>query len=88
MTLDDAALDLILRSARSQNAWQDKPVSDEQLRALYDILKWGPTTGNSSPARILFLRTQEAKKRLQPALFRPTSTRRSPHRSSPSSVTT
>ncbi len=68
MTLDDAALDLILRSARSQNAWQDKPVSDEQLRALYDLFKWGPTTGNSSPARILFLRTREAKQRLAPAL--------------------
>jgi len=68
VTLDDAALDLILRSARSQNAWQDKPVSDEQLRALYDLFKWGPTTGNSSPARILFLRTREAKQRLAPAL--------------------
>ena len=68
MNLDDAALDLLFRSARSQNAWLDRPVSDAQLRALYDILKWGPTTGNSSPARILFLRTQAEKDRLKPAL--------------------
>ena len=68
MALDNAALDLIFRKARTQNGWQNKPVSDEQLREVYELMKWGPTTMNSSPARILFLRTQEAKERLKPAL--------------------
>jgi len=66
--LDDASLDLILRKARTQNGWLDKPVSDDQLRAIYDILRLGPTSANSCPARILFLRTPEAKARLLPAL--------------------
>jgi len=66
--LDDAGLDLILRRARTQNGWLDKPVSDDQLRAIYDIMRLGPTSANSCPARILFLRTPEAKARLLPAL--------------------
>jgi 3-hydroxypropanoate dehydrogenase len=66
--LDDAGLDLILRKARTQNGWLDKPVSDDQLRAIYDIMRLGPTSANSCPARILFLRTPEAKARLLPAL--------------------
>jgi 3-hydroxypropanoate dehydrogenase len=66
--LDDDALDLILRKARSQNGWLDKPVSDAELRAIYDLMKVGPTSANTSPARILFLRTPEAKARLLPAL--------------------
>jgi 3-hydroxypropanoate dehydrogenase len=66
--LDDAGLDLILRKARTQNGWLDKPVSDDQLRAIYDIMRVGPTSANSCPARILFLRTPEAKARLLPAL--------------------
>ena len=45
-----------------------KPVSDEALRALYDLAKWGPTSANGSPARFVFLRTDEAKRRLVPAL--------------------
>ena len=67
-TLDDQALDLILRNARTQNGWLDTPVRDDQLRAIYDIMKVGPTSANSCPARILFLRTPEAKARLLPAL--------------------
>jgi len=66
--LDDAGLDLILRTARTQNGWIDQPVTDDQLRAIYDIMRLGPTSANSSPARILFLRTAEAKARLLPAL--------------------
>ena len=66
--LDDAGLDLILRKARTQNGWLDKPVSDDQLRAIYEIMRLGPTSANSCPARILFLRTPEAKARLLPAL--------------------
>jgi 3-hydroxypropanoate dehydrogenase len=68
MTLSPEDLDLIFRNARSQNGWQAKAVSDEQLRELYGLMKWAPTTMNTSPARILFLRSREAKERLKPAL--------------------
>jgi 3-hydroxypropanoate dehydrogenase len=67
-TLGDAALDLIFRQARTQNGWLDTPVSDGELRAIYDILRTGPTSANSCPARFVFLRTPEAKARLLPAL--------------------
>ena len=67
-TLSPAALDQLFREARTQNKWQDKPVSDETLRALYDLVKWGPTSANASPARFLFLRTPEAKAKLKEAL--------------------
>lgn len=50
--------------ARTQNGWRDTPVSDEQLHQLYDLLKWGPTSANCSPARFIFVRGQEAKDRL------------------------
>ena len=66
--VDDRALDLLFRKARTQNGWLPTAVSDEQLRAMYDIMKDGPTSANSSPARIVFLRTPEAKARLLPAL--------------------
>jgi len=68
MTLDGKALDLILLKARTQNGWLPTPVSDDQLRAIYDIMKFGPTSANSCPARLLFVRTPEAKARLLPAL--------------------
>ena len=67
-TLNAEGLDLLFREARTHNAWLAKPVSDDTLRQLYDLLKWGPTSANCSPARILFLRTPEAKQRLLPAL--------------------
>jgi 3-hydroxypropanoate dehydrogenase len=66
--LEAAVLDLLLREARSHNAWRDEPVSDDTLHELYDLLKLGPTSANSSPGRFLFLRTREAKERLAPAL--------------------
>lgn len=65
---DPATLDLILRSARSYDTFTDSPVSDETLAAIWDLMKWGPTSANALPARILFLRTPEAKERLRPAL--------------------
>ena len=68
MTLDDGALDVLFRTARTKNAWTDTPVSDETLHALYGILKFGPTSANCSPARFVFIRTREAKERLKPAL--------------------
>jgi len=66
--LSDAALDQLFRTARTQNAFLDKPVEDSQLRALYDLLKWGPTAANATPARIVFVKSKEAKAKLAPAL--------------------
>ena len=68
MKLRPEDLDLMFRNARSQNGWQAKPVSDEQLRELYELMKWAPTAMNTGPARFLFLRSREAKERLKPAL--------------------
>jgi 3-hydroxypropanoate dehydrogenase len=67
-TLSPAAMDQLFRDARTQNKWQDEPVSDDTLRDLYDLLKWGPTSANCTPARFLFLRTPEAKAKLKEAL--------------------
>jgi 3-hydroxypropanoate dehydrogenase len=64
MRLDDQSLDLIFREAHTHSVWLDKPVSDAQLQQIYDLMKWGPTSGNSSPARIVFVRSAEAKLRL------------------------
>jgi 3-hydroxypropanoate dehydrogenase len=66
--LDDSALDQLFRTARTHNAWLERPVTDETLHALYDLLKWAPTSANTNPARFLFLRTKRAKERLLPAL--------------------
>jgi 3-hydroxypropanoate dehydrogenase len=66
--VDDAALDLLFRKARSHNGWLDKPVTDELLRRLYELMKWGPTSANCSPARIVFVRTPANKERVRPAL--------------------
>ncbi|MEI7713575.1 MAG: malonic semialdehyde reductase [Rhodospirillales bacterium] len=68
MTIDAATIDALFREARSQNKWKDEPVSDETLRELYDILKFGPTSANASPARFVFVRSKEGKARLLPAL--------------------
>ena len=64
----DAALDQIFRHARTHNGWLDRPVSDEQLHALYDLWKMGPTSANCCPARVVFVRSREAKAKLEPAL--------------------
>ena len=68
MALDQAGLDLLFRQARTQNKWTDQPVSDAELQDLYDLLKFGPTSANCSPARFLFLRSEAAKAKLEPAL--------------------
>lgn len=54
----------LFTDARTQNGYFDDPVSDETLHALYDLLKWGPTSANSCPARFVFVRSPEAKARL------------------------
>ena len=66
--LSDDCLDVLFRGARTHGAWLDKPVSDQTLHALYDLLKWAPTSANSNPTRFVFLRSKEAKERLRPAL--------------------
>ena len=68
MTIDTMGLDLLFKEARSHNKWQDETVSDETLKELYDIMKFGPTSANSSPARFVFIRTKEGKEKLAPAL--------------------
>ncbi len=67
-TLNDDALNLLFREARSYSAWLNRPVDEDILRHLYDLAKWGPTSANSSPARFVFIRSQKAKERLRPAL--------------------
>jgi nitroreductase len=67
--LDDEALDVLFRAARSQNKWLDTPVSHDQLRAIYDLMRWGPTSANSFPLRIIFVTTPAAKARLKPLVF-------------------
>jgi nitroreductase len=62
--LEDAALDQLFLSARTYNAWLDKPVPEATLRALYDLMKWGPTSANCCPLRIVFVQSPAAKERL------------------------
>lgn len=66
-TLNDAALDQLFRTARTYNRFSGE-IDDATLARLYDLLKWGPTSANQSPARFVFVRSQEAKQRLAPAL--------------------
>ncbi len=68
MSLPQEALDTLFSSARTHNAFQDRPVTDDTLRDVYDLLRFGPTSANSSPARFVFVRSAEGKARLEPAL--------------------
>ncbi len=67
-TVNDAALDLIFRKARSYNSWLNEPVSPALLQAVYELMAAGPTSMNSCPARLLWLVSAEAKARLKPHL--------------------
>src|SRR5246127_4879928 len=64
MKLDDGALDRLFRTARTSNAWTEQAVTEQQLRELYDLLKFGPTSGNCCPARFVWIRSAEGKSRL------------------------
>lgn len=66
--LPKPALDQLFLKARTHNAWTGQPVSDDQLRALVDTMKMAPTSANCSPARLLFVKSAEAKARLKPSL--------------------
>lgn len=62
--LNQQALNTLFLEARTHNGWSDKPVMDEQLRRIHELMKWGPTSANCSPARIVFVRSSEAKEKL------------------------
>src|SRR6185437_5718102 len=66
--VDEKFLDRVFRNGRSQNGWLAEPVSDEQLKQVYELMKWGPTSVNCSPARIVFVRSEAAKAKLMDAL--------------------
>lgn len=66
--LDGEGLDLIFREARTYNGWKDQDVSDQTLKQLHDILKFGPTSANCCPARFVFVKSKQAKEKLKPCL--------------------
>jgi 3-hydroxypropanoate dehydrogenase len=66
--LSDASSDLLFRQARTANSFTDEPVTDDQLRAIYDLVKWGPTAMNSQPLRIAWVASPEAHQRLVPLM--------------------
>lgn len=67
-TLNDPGLDLLFRKARTHSVWQNKPVSDELLHEIYELMKFGPTSANMCPARIVFVKSPEGKAKLKPFL--------------------
>ncbi len=64
LALDPSAQDLLFLQAQTANAFTDAPVTDAQIKAIYDLIKWGPTGMNSQPLRIVLVRSPEARKRL------------------------
>jgi 3-hydroxypropanoate dehydrogenase len=66
--LDDAALGQLFLDARTHRKWLDRPVDEALLRRVYDLARWPPTSGNSLPMRLVFVRSAGAKERLRPAL--------------------
>lgn len=66
--LSDEGMDLLFRKARTHSHWQDREVSDVLLEAIYELARMGPTSANSSPMRVVFVRSPAAKARLRPAL--------------------
>src|SRR5579875_2334235 len=85
LALPTDAQDLLFRTARTANSFADEPVSDEQIRAIYDLVKYAPTAANSQPLRITFLRSQQAKDRLLPLMHQGNRAKNSqrPHRRDP-----
>lgn len=67
--INDEALDIILREARTRNGWEERKVTTTLMQAVYDLMKWGATSANCSPARFVFLVSDEAKARLKPHLL-------------------
>ena len=67
-TANSVTLETLFTEARTQNGFLPEPVSEEQIKQLYDLFKWGPTSANMCPARVVFLTSTEAKERLIPLL--------------------
>lgn len=68
LVLHQAAQDLLFRDARTANTFSDEPVSDEQIAAIYELVKWAPTAANTQPLRIVVVRSDEGKARLLPLM--------------------
>ncbi|MGA5410966.1 malonic semialdehyde reductase [Streptomyces lavendulocolor] len=68
LVLDPAAQDLLFREARTANTFTDEPVTEEQVQAIYDLVKYGPTAFNQSPLRVVLVRSAEARERLVPLM--------------------
>ncbi|MEV8567031.1 malonic semialdehyde reductase [Streptomyces sp. NPDC051322] len=68
LVLDPAAQDLLFREARTANTFSDEPVTEEQVQAIYDLVKYGPTAFNQSPLRVTLVRSPEARERLVPLM--------------------
>ena len=66
--INDQALDIVFREARTRNGWEDRSVSRPLMQAVYDLMKWGATSANCSPARFVFVASEEGKERLKPHL--------------------
>ncbi|MCO5992336.1 malonic semialdehyde reductase [Actinoallomurus rhizosphaericola] len=64
LSIDPTAQDILFRQARTANTFTDEPVSDEQVRAIYDLVKWAPTAMNTQPLRVVLVRSPEARERL------------------------
>ncbi|MEV5707866.1 malonic semialdehyde reductase [Actinoallomurus sp. NPDC052274] len=64
LSIDPTAQDILFRTARTANTFTDEPVSDEQVRAIYDLVKWAPTAMNIQPLRVVLVRSPEARERL------------------------
>jgi 3-hydroxypropanoate dehydrogenase len=67
-SLPNQALAQLFTDARTHHSWTDRPVTDEQIKALYELAKWGPTSLNANPARFLFIKSEAEKEKLLPAL--------------------
>ncbi|GAA2163899.1 malonic semialdehyde reductase [Actinomadura napierensis] len=68
LAIDASAQDLLFREARTANTFSAEPVGDEQLRAIYDLVKWAPTAMNAQPLRLVAVRSAEARERLLPLM--------------------
>ncbi|MCO5966788.1 malonic semialdehyde reductase [Actinoallomurus soli] len=64
LSIDPTAQDVLFRQARTANTFTDEPVSDAQVRAIYDLVKWAPTAMNTQPLRVVLVRSPEARERL------------------------
>ncbi|RKR90378.1 3-hydroxypropanoate dehydrogenase [Micromonospora pisi] len=69
IAIDQQAQDLLFREARSANTFTDEPVGDDQVQAIYDLVKWAPTSYNQQPLRVVLVRTPEARERLVSLMY-------------------